>query len=199
MGEPIRSYKDLIAWQKAYALGIALYYFTSRFPEHERFGLTASIRRSALLLARQIAYMNEQWPGSQATNLGLFGLSAGEAGLPGAGYTANGVDLPGIRWIHPHAMVMALALSGGNTFGDGVRRLEQAGLLFPQGLPENVEISLTLHNPMQGSLNAAFETLASYHGWRRGKNGTDVIDQACLNDPLMRKGAARFFKPAVGP
>ena len=151
------------------------------------------------LLARQIAYMNEQWPGSQATNLGLFGLSAGEAGLPGAGYTANGVDLPGIRWIHPHAMVMALALSGGNTFGDGVRRLEQAGLLFPQGLPENVEISLTLHNPMQGSLNAAFETLASYHGWRRGKNGTDVIDQACLNDPLMRKGAARFFKPAVGP
>lgn len=151
------------------------------------------------LLARQMAYMNEQWPGSQATNLGLFGLSAGEAGLPGAGYTANGVDLPGIRWIHPHAMVMGLALSGGNTFGDGVRRLEQSGVLFPQGLPENVEISLTLHNPMQGSLNAAFETLSSYHGWRRSKNAPDVIDQACLNDPLMRKGAARFFKPVVGP
>ena len=55
MADPIRSYKDLIAWQKAYALGIALYHFTARFPEHERFGLTASIRRSAILLARQIA------------------------------------------------------------------------------------------------------------------------------------------------
>lgn len=150
------------------------------------------------LLARQMAYMTEQWPGSPATGAGIFGLSAGEAGMPGAGYAANGSDLPGIRWLQPHAMVMGLALSGGNTFGDGVRRLENSGLLFPQGLPENVEISLTLHNPMQGSLNAAFEALASYHGWRRGKNAPDVIDQACMTDPLMRKGAERFFKPVAG-
>lgn len=146
------------------------------------------------LLARQAAYVNEQWPGSPAAVAGLFGISAGEAGMPGAGYTANGVDLPGIRWIHPHEMVMSLALSGGNTFGAGIQRLEQAQLLFPQGLPENVEVGLVLHNPMQGSLNAAFETLASYHGWRRAKGGTDVIDQACLADPLMRKGAARFYR-----
>jgi hypothetical protein len=146
------------------------------------------------LLARQAAYVNEQWPGSPAANAGIFGVSAGEAGMPGAGYTANGVDLPGLRWLHPHAMVMTLALSGGSSFGPGIQRLEQAGLLFPEGLPENVETGLVLHNPMQGSLNAAFETLASYHGWRRAKGGPDVIDQACLADPLMRKGAARFYR-----
>lgn len=150
------------------------------------------------LLKRQISYMQEQWPDSPATNSGLFGLSAGEAGMPGTGYTANGVDVPGIRWLHPHAMVMGLALSGGNTFSDGIRRLEQSGLLFPQGLPENFEVTLALHNPMQGSLNAAFETLSSYHGWRRAKNSPDVIDQASMTDPLLRRGAERFFKPAAG-
>jgi four helix bundle protein len=55
MGESIKSYRDLIAWQKAYALGITLYHFTAKFPEHERFGMTTTLRRSALLLARQIA------------------------------------------------------------------------------------------------------------------------------------------------
>jgi len=149
------------------------------------------------LLQRQMSYMTEQWPNSPATNAGIFGLSAGEAGMPGAGYTANGVDLPGIRWLHPHAMVMGLALSGGNTFGDGVQRLERAGMLFPQGLPENIEVTLLLHNPMQGSLNAAFEAIASYHGWRRGNGGPDAIDQACRTDVLMRRGAERFFKPAA--
>lgn len=146
------------------------------------------------LLNRQIAYIPEQWPGSPAANAGIFGLSAGESGMPGAGYTANGVDVPGIRWMHPHAMILGLALSGGPSFGDGIRRLDQSGLLYPQGLPENIEVGMVLHNPMQGSLNAAFEALASYHGWRRGKGAPDVIDQASLSDPLMRKGAGRFFR-----
>ncbi|HVJ45952.1 MAG TPA: hypothetical protein VM511_06155 [Luteolibacter sp.] len=146
------------------------------------------------LLSRQAVYVSEQWPGSPAANAGIFGLSAGEAGMPGAGYSANGVDMPGVRWLHPHAMVMGLAQSGGQVFSDGIRRLEQAGVLFPQGLPENIEISVDLHNPMQGSLNASFEAIASYHGWRRAKGGPDVIDQACLADPLMRKGASRFYR-----
>ena len=150
------------------------------------------------LLTRQVSYVNEQWPGSPAAVAGIFGISAGEAGMPGVGYVANGVDIPGVRWIHPHAMVMGLALSGGNTFAGGIQRLEEAGLLVPQGLPENVEVGMELRNPMQGSLNAAFEALASYHGWRRAKGAADVIDQACLNDPLMRKGAARFYKLMEG-
>jgi four helix bundle protein len=55
MAGDIQSYRDLIAWQKAYALGLQLHAFTLKFPEHERFGLTSTLRRTALLLARQIA------------------------------------------------------------------------------------------------------------------------------------------------
>jgi hypothetical protein len=88
-------------------------------------------------------------------------------------------------------MVMGLALSGRGGFSDGIRRLDRAGLLFPQGLPETVEIGLKLHNPMQGSLNAGFEALAGYHGWKRG--GADRIDDACRRDPMMRAGIRRFW------
>ena len=143
------------------------------------------------LLDKQTRYPSEQWPDSPAARQGIFGLSGGESGMPGAGYTANGVDIPGIRWLHPHAMVMGLALSNRSDLPDAIRRLESAGLLFPQGLPENVEIGLHLHNPMQGSLNAGFEALAAYHGWRRG--GSDVIDEASRRDPLLRAGIRRFW------
>ncbi len=149
-------------------------------------------RRS--LLNQQASYPSEQWPDSPAARMGIFGISAGESGMPGAGYSANGVEMTGLRWLYPHAMVMGLAMSGGNNFAQGIGRLEQAGFLFPMGLPENIEIGLVLHNPMQGSLNAAFESIASYHGWRRAKGGPDVIDQASQSDALMRTGAARFYR-----
>src|SRR5262245_43267849 len=51
----VSSYRDLIAWKKAYALGVSLYQFSARFPEHERFGMTVTMRRSALAVARLIA------------------------------------------------------------------------------------------------------------------------------------------------
>ncbi len=172
----------------------SLFYPDFDRPEPDLIGGVVWPQARGDLLARQMTYVSAQWPGSPADKAGIFGLSAGEAGMPGAGYSANGVDVAGIRWLHPHAMVMGLAQSGGNRFAEGIQRLERAGLLFPQGLPENVEIGLNLHNPMQGSLNAAFEALASYHGWRRAKGTQDVIDQACRNDPLMRKGAARFYR-----
>jgi hypothetical protein len=148
-----------------------------------------AVRRD--LLEKQIRYLPQQWPDSPAAREGIFGLSGGEAGMPGDGYTANGVDVPGIRWLHPHAMIMGLALSGRGGLSDGIRRLEQAGLLFPQGLPETVEIGLQRHNPMQGSLNAGFEALSAYHGWKRG--GADRIDEACRRDPMMRASIRRFW------
>jgi hypothetical protein len=148
------------------------------------------------LFERQARYVVEQWPDSAAARLGIFGLSGGESGMPGAGYTANGVDVPALRWLHPHAMVMGLALSSKTDLPVGIERMERAGILFPQGLPENVEIGLILHNPMQGSLNAGFEAVAAYHGWRRGNN--DVIDEASLRDPMLRAGIRRFW-PDVRP
>ena len=144
------------------------------------------------LLEKQRRYFEIEWPDSAAARAGLFGLSGGEAGIPGAGYIAAGTDVGGIRWFHPHAMVMGLAASDRGALADGIRRLDEAGLLFPQGLPENVEIGLVLHNPMQGSLNAGFEALAAYHGWRRG--GEDLIDQASRSDGMLRAGIRRFHQ-----
>lgn len=51
----IRSYRDLVAWQKAYALGLEVYRSTSSFPNDERFGLTQQMRRCALGIASNIA------------------------------------------------------------------------------------------------------------------------------------------------
>lgn len=56
MSEPIRSYRDLIAWQKAFKLGCSVHRLAARFPESERFGLTASLRREARQVAMKIAH-----------------------------------------------------------------------------------------------------------------------------------------------
>ncbi len=147
------------------------------------------------LLQRQMGYHSASWPDSAATRAGVFGLSAGESGMPGAGYSANGVDFEGLRWIHPHAMILGLALSGGEeAYRGGLGKLASAGVLFPRGLPENFDIDLKFHNPMQGSLNASFEALAAYHGWRRGR-GVNHLDEAARGSPLMRQAAARFYGP----
>ncbi len=166
------------------------------YPDFDRgtpdpFGETIWPTARRELLDKQMRYVADQWPDSPAARQGIFGLSAGESGMPGAGYTANGVDIPEVRWLHPHGMIMGLALSNRSALPDAIRRLESTGLLFPQGLPENIEIGLQLHNPMQGSLNAGFESLAAYHGWRRG--GTDVIDEASRRDSLLRAGIRRFW------
>lgn len=51
----IQSYRDLIAWQKAFETGIAVYALTKGIPDHERFGLTSQLRRSAISIASNIA------------------------------------------------------------------------------------------------------------------------------------------------
>lgn len=55
MSEPIKSYRDLIAWQKAYALGKAIYLAAGQLPEAERFGLMSSLRRVSTSIASHIA------------------------------------------------------------------------------------------------------------------------------------------------
>lgn len=53
--ESIRSYRDLVAWQRAYALGLAIYRATKEFPSDERFTLTSQLRRSGVSIASNIA------------------------------------------------------------------------------------------------------------------------------------------------
>lgn len=55
MADPIRSYRDLIAWQRAFDLGKAVYIVAGKLPEYERFGLTSTLRRSSINVASHIA------------------------------------------------------------------------------------------------------------------------------------------------
>jgi len=50
-----KSYRDLIAWQKAMKLVSQIYDDTERFPDRERFGLTSQIRRAAVSIPCNIA------------------------------------------------------------------------------------------------------------------------------------------------
>ena len=79
------------------------------------------------------------------------------------------------------------------TYAKGLQDLDSARLLYPLGLPENIEVELRLYNPMQGSLNASFETLSAYHGWRKRNSPENVLDRASLASPHLRKAAFRFY------
>ena len=52
---PIKRFRDLVAWKKAYSLGLATYKLTWNFPDHERFALASQLRRGAVSVASNIA------------------------------------------------------------------------------------------------------------------------------------------------
>ncbi|HSW37087.1 MAG TPA: four helix bundle protein [Candidatus Saccharimonadales bacterium] len=51
----IKSFTDLIAWQKAHAFAVAVYKNTVNFPPGEQFGLTNQIRRASVSVPSNIA------------------------------------------------------------------------------------------------------------------------------------------------
>jgi four helix bundle protein len=50
-----RSYRDLLAWQRAKALAVQIYQATEQFPRNQTYGLTSQIRRAAISVASNIA------------------------------------------------------------------------------------------------------------------------------------------------
>ena len=54
MGE-IRTFRDLMVWQKSMALLTRLYRQTNRFPADEKYGLVSQMRRSAVSIPSNIA------------------------------------------------------------------------------------------------------------------------------------------------
>ena len=52
---PLRSYRELVVWQKAVALVIEVYSITTEFPRDEIYGLTSQMRRSAVSVPSNIA------------------------------------------------------------------------------------------------------------------------------------------------
>jgi four helix bundle protein len=55
MSRDIRSYKDLIVWQKSVDLAVDLYGVTRKFPAAERFGMTSQIQRSGVSIPSNTA------------------------------------------------------------------------------------------------------------------------------------------------
>ncbi len=55
MSGVIRSYKDLVVWQKGVDLVVDIYALTRRFPASERFGLSSQIQRSGVSIPANIA------------------------------------------------------------------------------------------------------------------------------------------------
>ena len=53
--EPAKKFQDLLVWQKAHALTLAVYKLTARFPREEMFGLTSQMRRAAASVPANIA------------------------------------------------------------------------------------------------------------------------------------------------
>jgi four helix bundle protein len=63
----IKSYRDLMVWQKSKSLCIAVYQNTQNFPKSEMYGLQSQIRRSAVSVPSNIAegssrYYSDDFP-----------------------------------------------------------------------------------------------------------------------------------------
>ena len=50
----IKTFRDLIVWQKAHALVIFIYEITKKFPRQEEYGLISQMRRAVISIASNI-------------------------------------------------------------------------------------------------------------------------------------------------
>lgn len=55
MREAAKTFEDLVVWQKAHGLVLAVYNLTAGFPRSEIYGLTSQFRRAAVSVAAYIA------------------------------------------------------------------------------------------------------------------------------------------------
>jgi four helix bundle protein len=52
---PVKSFRDLLVWQRSMELTVAIYHLTQAFPREEVYGLTNQLRRSAVSIPSNIA------------------------------------------------------------------------------------------------------------------------------------------------
>ncbi len=53
--KPLKSFKELIVWQKSYRLVLEMYRITKDYPKYEIFGLSQQMRRAAVSIPSNIA------------------------------------------------------------------------------------------------------------------------------------------------
>jgi four helix bundle protein len=71
----IHSYRDLLAWQSATQLAVAVHRATEEFPSTQRFGLSAQLQRAAVSVASNIAEGHGQW--SRGQYIRYLGIARG--------------------------------------------------------------------------------------------------------------------------
>ena len=69
------SFKDIIAWQKAYEFVLLTYKTTRKFPDFEKFGLASQFQRAAVSIAANIAEGSKKL--SKADKLRLLNIAQG--------------------------------------------------------------------------------------------------------------------------
>lgn len=69
------TFKDIIAWQKAYDFVLLTYKLTRNFPDSEKYGLTSQFRRAAVSIAANIAEGYKKL--SKADKLRLMNVAQG--------------------------------------------------------------------------------------------------------------------------
>ena len=69
------SFKNIIAWQKAYEFVLLTYKATKKFPDFERFGLSSQFQRAAVSIAANIAEGYKKL--SKADKLRLMNVAQG--------------------------------------------------------------------------------------------------------------------------
>ena len=74
----IRTFKDLLVWQKAMDLSVEVYRLTKNYPSHERCGLTAETRKTSRSVPNNIAEGHKRR--STAEYIRCLGIAAGSAG-----------------------------------------------------------------------------------------------------------------------
>ncbi|MCX5759054.1 MAG: four helix bundle protein [Candidatus Hydrogenedentes bacterium] len=55
MSEHSRTFRDIVAWQKAHAFVLSVYRMTAGFPRQEMYGLTSQFRRAAISIPANMA------------------------------------------------------------------------------------------------------------------------------------------------
>ena len=151
-----------------------------------------SVRRE--LFDAQRRYFSERLPHSTVNQLGAYGLSAGE-GRAGRGYSVAGVEMAGQSLIHPHYMMMSATLAADPAdVYERLWRMEDAGWFTPWGLVENIAADTGEYLPMNGSLNAAFESLGAYHALVRNRGGKNSIYEAAQSCAALSEATRLFAK-----
>ena len=73
----IRTFKDLLVWQKAMRLSVEVYRLTRDYPDHERYGLTAETRKTSRSVPYNIAEGHKRK--STADYMRFLSIAAGSA------------------------------------------------------------------------------------------------------------------------